>query len=104
MISASVPESHMRPKRPTEETWISLMLAVFSASLQAMLIYAAGAHSNTSMVSPATSIEPRRKRLSNCARCHPSAMGSGGGFPRFTMVGSRNETAHNTILSPEISA
>ena len=27
----------MRPNRPTEETWISLMLAVFSASLQAIV-------------------------------------------------------------------
>ena len=34
-ISLSVPDSHMRPKRPTQETWMILMLAFFSASLQA---------------------------------------------------------------------
>jgi hypothetical protein len=37
-ISDSVPHIHMRPKRPTEEMWINLMLARFSASLAAMLM------------------------------------------------------------------
>ncbi len=67
MMSASVPAIHKRPNRPTELTCIRLTGAAFSASFAARLMYAAGAHSSTSIVCPGTSIIPRVKRFNSWA-------------------------------------